>query len=76
MTLEQLEAEVLALPRDSQVILLARLLEQLGQDLPIDDEIANVWVNEAESRDESLNTDQAAGVPAENVFRRVRASLQ
>ncbi len=29
MTLEQLEAEVLALPKDSQVILLARLLERL-----------------------------------------------
>ncbi|NES00096.1 MAG: addiction module component [Symploca sp. SIO1B1] len=30
MTIENLEAEVLALPKDSQVKLLARLLEHLG----------------------------------------------
>ncbi|MBW4519883.1 MAG: hypothetical protein KME16_09330 [Scytolyngbya sp. HA4215-MV1] len=33
MTPEQLEAEVQALPKDSQVILLAKLLERLGQAL-------------------------------------------
>lgn len=32
MTFEQLEAEVLALQKDSQLILLARLLERLGQE--------------------------------------------
>ncbi len=31
MTLKQLEAEVLALPKDSLVALLARLLEHLSQ---------------------------------------------
>lgn len=76
MTLEQLEAEVLALPKDSQVILLARLLERLGQDNEIDQEIADSWAEEAEKRDEAMNTDQIVGIPAEEVFQRVRASLQ
>ncbi|MBG1264286.1 addiction module protein [Nostoc commune] len=76
MTLEQLEAEVLALPKDSQVILLARLLERLGQESEIDQEIAASWAEEAEKRDEGMNTNQITGIPAEEVFLRVRASLQ
>lgn len=76
MTLEQLEAQVLALPKDSQIILLARLLERLGQDKDIDQEITDSWTEEAEKRDEAMSTDQIAGIPAEEVFQRVRASLQ
>ena len=76
MTLEQLEAEVLALPKDSQVILLARLLEHLGQINEIDREISASWTEEAEKRDEALNTGQITSIPAEEVFQRVRASLQ
>lgn len=76
MTLEQLEAEVLALPKDSQVILLARLLERLGQESGIDQEIAASWAEEAQKRDEDMNTNQITGIPAEEVFQRVRASLQ
>lgn len=76
MTLEQLEAQVLALPKDSQVILLARLLERLGQISEIDQEISASWTEEAEKRDEAMNNGQVAGIPAEEVFQRVRASLQ
>lgn len=76
MTLEQLEAQVLALPKDSQVILLARLLERLGQISEIDQEISASWTEEAEKRDEAMNRGQVAGIPAEEVFQRVRASLQ
>ncbi|WP_392531387.1 addiction module protein [Nostoc sp. C117] len=76
MTLEQLEAEVLALPKDSQVILLARLLERLGQESGIDQEIAASWAEEAQKRDEDMKTNQITGIPAEEVFQRVRASLQ
>jgi Putative addiction module component len=76
MTLEQLEAQVLTLPKDSQVILLARLLEHLGQISEIDQEISASWTEEAEKRDESMNVGQVAGIPAEEVFQRVRASLQ
>jgi len=76
MTLEQLEVQVLALPKDSQVILLARLLKRLGQISEIDQEISASWTEEAEKRDEAMNRGQVAGIPAEEVFQRVRASLQ
>ncbi len=76
MTLEQLEAEVLALPKESQAELLARLLRHLGQTGEIDQEAASIWVEETELRDQSVNNGQAADVPAKEVFQRVRASLQ
>jgi hypothetical protein len=76
MTLEQLEAEVLALPKDSQVILLARLLERLGQSSEIDQKISASWIAEAEKRDAAMNADSTIGIPAEDVFQKIRASLQ
>jgi Putative addiction module component len=75
MTLENLEAEVLLLPRDSQATLLARLLEHLGQSNEIDQEVASAWVQEAERRDQGMDGGQITGVPAEQVFQKVRASL-
>lgn len=53
MTLENIEAEVLLLPKQSQVTLLTRMLERLGQSNEIDQEVASVWVEEAELRDSS-----------------------
>lgn len=75
MTLEQLESEVLALSEESQIILLARLLERLGQNSEIDQEILASWTEEAEKRDEAININQVASIPVETVFQRVRASL-
>jgi Putative addiction module component len=76
MTLENLEAEVLLLPKQSQVTLLARLLERLGQSSEIDREVAAVWVEEAEMRDRAMDDGKTAGISAEQVFQRVRTSLQ
>jgi Putative addiction module component len=76
MTLETLEAEVLSLPRDSQAILLARLLEHLGQSSEIDQEVASVWAEEAELRDQAMDKGQTVGVPAQQVFQRIRVSFQ
>jgi hypothetical protein len=76
MTLENLEAEVLLLPKQSQVTLLARMLERLGQSNEINQEVAFVWVEEAELRDRSMDSDETTGIPAEQVFQRVRKSLQ
>ena len=67
MTLENLEAEVLSLPRDSQARLLARLLEHLGQSNEIDQEVASVWAEEAERRDQSMDDGQTTGVPAHSI---------
>lgn len=76
MTLENLEAEVLSLPRDSQATLLARLLQHLSQSNEIDQEVASVWAEEAELRDQTMDENQNAGVPAQQVFQRIRASLK
>jgi hypothetical protein len=76
MKLENLEAEVLLLPKQSQVTLLARMLERLGQSNEIDQEVASDWVEEAELRDRSMDSDETTGIPAEQLFQRVRTSLQ
>jgi hypothetical protein len=75
MTLENLEAELFSLPKDSQAALLARLLERLGQSNEIDREVASVWVEEAERRDRSVDDSNIAEITAERVFQRIRASL-
>jgi len=75
MTLENLEAEVLLLPRDSQAELLARLLQHLGRSNEIDREVASIWGEEAELRDRAMDDNQVTGIPAEQVFQRIRASL-
>jgi hypothetical protein len=76
MTLENLEAEVLLLPKQSQATLLARMLERLGQSDEIDLEVSSIWIEEAEMRDRAMDNNEAAGIPAEQVFQRVRTSLQ
>jgi putative addiction module component (TIGR02574 family) len=75
MTLENLESEVLSLPRDSQAALLSKLLEHLAQNTEIDQEIASSWADEAERRDQEMEGGQVSGVPADQVFQKVRASL-
>lgn len=54
MTLENLEAEVLALPKDSQAALLSRLLELLGRG-EIDREVGSIGVEETQKRDLIIN---------------------
>ncbi|MEQ8381038.1 MAG: addiction module protein [Coleofasciculus sp. A1-SPW-01] len=76
MTLKQLEAEVLALPKDSLVALLARLLEHLSQLSEIDQDVERVWTQEAEARDREIDDGQVTGIPAEDVFQQIRASWQ
>jgi hypothetical protein len=76
MTIESLEAEVLLLPKQTQATLLARMLERLGQGNEIDQEVFSIWVEEAKLRDRAMDNNEAAGIPAEQVFQRVRTSLQ
>jgi len=75
MILENLETEVLLLPRDSQAALLVWLLEHLGRSNEIDQEVASIWGEEAELRDRAMDRDRVTGIPAEQVFQRIRASL-
>lgn len=76
MKIEQIEAEVLALPKDIQAALLARLLEHLGQTSEIDQQVTNLWVEEAQLRDQTIENGQVTAIAAEEVFQKVRASLQ
>lgn len=54
MTIENLEAEVLALPKDSQAALLSRLIEHLWRG-EIDREVGSIGVEEAQRRDLIIN---------------------
>ena len=68
MTIENLEAQVMALPRDSQAILLSRLLKHLGQSREIDPEVTAIWSEEAQRRDREMDSGEVIGIPAEQVF--------
>lgn len=76
MTFENLEIEILSLPRDSQAALLARLLAHLGCSNEIDREVASIWGEEAELRDREMDNDQMIGIPADQVFQQVRVYKQ
>ncbi|MGF1492751.1 MAG: addiction module protein [Microcoleaceae cyanobacterium] len=75
MNIEQIETEFFALPRDSQVVLLTRLLEYVAN-AEIDSEIADVWVEEAEQRDQAIDGGQVLPKSAEEVFERILSSLR
>ena len=75
MTLEQLEAAILALPKDSLAALLARLLGYLGQTGEIDPQVASIWAEEAELRVSAMDNDRVTGIPAQDVFQQLRASI-
>jgi hypothetical protein len=51
-------------------------LKHLGQSNEIDREVASVWIEEAELRDRAMDDGRVAGIPAEQVFQQIRASLQ
>jgi hypothetical protein len=68
MTLENLEAEVLALPKDSQAALLSRLLKHLGQSGEMDREVGSIWGEEAQRRDREMDGGEVTGIAAEQVF--------
>jgi len=74
MSTEELELEALKLaPRDR-----ARLAERLLQSLETlsDEENERLWAEEAERRDRAWDANPAIGIPADEVFRDVRARLK
>jgi Putative addiction module component len=75
MVIEQIEAEILALPTDEQVSLLSKLLENLGRTLAIDPEVSQIWIQEATDRDRAMDLDPKLSIPATEVFSKIRASL-
>jgi putative addiction module component (TIGR02574 family) len=71
MSIQELEAEALKLPSHER----ARLAEALIASLDEEDEISTAWADEAERRDAELRSGAVKGVPAEEVFDRIRARL-
>lgn len=73
MNQEQLEAEIMKLNLDARAKLAERII--LSLDAPSDEENLRLWVLEAEHRLKDLRAGKAKEVPAEEVFRRARASI-
>ena len=67
---EKVYEEALALPADSRVDLVQRLLSSLN--LPVQGEIDKLWAEEAENRIEQIDKGDVALIPGEKVFERVR----
>lgn len=71
-TLEQIADEVLRLPEESRARLMERLLSSFEEQ---DDEgIARAWVEEAERRDDEMSSGSEKGLPAQEVFSKLRSS--
>jgi hypothetical protein len=73
--IEEIEAEILALPTEEQVSLLSKLLENLGKTLAIDPEVSQIWIQEAIDRDRAMDFDPKLSIPATEVFSKIRASV-
>lgn len=69
MSVQDVEAEALKLPSHER----ARLAEVLIASLDEEDEVARAWADEAERRYEELRSGAVQGVPADEVFARIRA---
>jgi putative addiction module component (TIGR02574 family) len=73
MRIEDLEATVLQLDPKDRARLATKLLQSLEEFS--DEELAQVWAEEAQRRDAELDADPDAGIPAEQAFREARSRL-
>ena len=71
LSIESIEQAVLQLQPDARVQLTHFLVQNLAS-LPEKD-FAELWLAEAECRDAEMEAGQVAGIPGEEVFRRIRA---
>ena len=71
MTVEQLEAEVLKLPRDARAHLAERLISSLDEDT----EIEQAWEEEAERRYRQYLAGKMDAIPAADALSEIRAEL-
>ena len=76
LTVDEIEAAARELPENARAELLERLLRSFEQDLDLDESVAEVWADEAERRDAEMSRSGDPGVPAEEVFARIRSLLQ
>ena len=74
MSIDDLEAEALKLAPGARARLAEKLLESL--ETLSDEENAQLWVEEAQRRDEAWDTSGSPGHAADDVFREARARLK
>jgi len=77
MTSKQIEMEVLKLPRRER----ARIARKLLDSIPMrpnerDDDVRAAWIAEIERRMDEMESGKVKGIPAEVVFKRIRASIR
>lgn len=73
LSIDEIEAEVLKLPEEARTELIERLMTGFQKSRPWDDKIARTWAEEAERRSREMTETGDEGVPAEEVFRRLRS---
>jgi putative addiction module component (TIGR02574 family) len=73
MSREELENEVMKLGLEERAQLAKKLI--LSLDAPSEEENLRLWVAEAERRLKELREGRAKEIPAEEVFRRARATI-
>jgi hypothetical protein len=73
-TLDEIQAAALELPEESRAELMEVLL--LSFEDAEDRGIINAWAEEAERRDEEMTRTGDPGIPADEVFERLRSSLR
>lgn len=73
-TAANLEAEVLSLPDEPRMELLQSLLRSFYSGRSAEERrIAKLWAEEAVRRDREMETGQDPGIPADEVFERLRS---
>jgi putative addiction module component (TIGR02574 family) len=73
LSIDEIEAEVLKLPEEARTELIERLMTGFQKTQGWDDQIARTWAEEAERRSREMTETGDEGVPAEEVFRRLRS---
>ena len=71
--LADIEKEIRALSRSDQELLIRTLLEEL--DGPPDSSVDQAWLEEVQRRSAELDDGSVKPIPADEVFRSVRAAL-
>ena len=74
-SLAEIEDDALKLSDEERARLAVRLLASLEEEAESPEEIEKLWVEEAERRFRELRDGAVQGVPAEDVFTRLRAKL-
>ncbi len=66
--------EVLSLPSDLRMKLIDKLIESLN--VPIQEEIDELWSKEVEKRVDDINSGKIKPIPGEQVFQEIRNQFQ